>query len=279
MDYYKGLIPIIDYATPEGRDLAHPKHATYGAVPRDYSVQPEEMFDSPDQMKLVEESDWDGEYDFQEANKSSLEHMFIGADGKSPAFVNLDQDGDGYCWDYSTCQSIMLFRLSMGLPLVRLSGHAAAAIIKGGRDEGGWGGLSAQWAREHGMAIEGDGVGEWPVHSRNLKYDTPALRASMALHKVTANWADLTKSVYDQKLTIKQLATSGFRNLPGPVDFNWWGHSVCFVRWVRIEKGSWGPLILNSWLNYGRFGLAVLQGAHGKPDGALTFYGVTVSPT
>ncbi len=277
MDFYKKHIPILDYSTPEGRDLAHPKHAAYGAVPRDYRIQPEEMFDSPDQMQLVKENDWDGEYDYQEANKNSLEHQFLGEDGKSPAFVNLDQNGFGYCWSFSTAQAIMLFRMSMGLPVVRLSGCATAAIIKGGADEGGWGGLSAQWAREHGYAIEGTGPGEWPEHNRSVQNDTPALRTSMALHKVTNNWADLTKSAYDQNMTLAQLATSGFRNLPGPVDFNWWSHSVCFLRWVRIAAGNWGPLILNSWLNYGRFGLAVLQGEHGKPDGALTFYGVTVS--
>src|SRR5882672_9072311 len=111
MDYYKGLIPIIDYATPEGRDLAHPKHATYGAVPRDYSVQPEEMFDSPDQMKLVEESDWDGEYDFQEANKNRQEHMVQCSDGKTTTFVNPIAVCCGYCCDYSTRESIMLLRI------------------------------------------------------------------------------------------------------------------------------------------------------------------------
>jgi hypothetical protein len=163
----------------------------------------------------------------------------------------------------------MISRMRDHLPLVRLNPHATAAIIKGGRDEGGWCGLSAKFARENGYAVEGDGPGQWPLHSRNLKYDTPAMRASMALHKITEDWVDLTRDVYDQQLSFKQLATCLLCNNPCPVDFNWWGHSVCAIRFVRIEKGSYGILILNSWKNWGRHGLAVLQGSKARPDSAV----------
>jgi len=44
---------------------------------------------------------------------------------------------------------------------------------------------------------------------------------------------------------------------------------VCQVRWVRIERGSWGPLILNSWKGWGRHGLAVLRGRQAVADGAI----------
>lgn len=273
-DFYKGSIPIIDADGP-ATDLSHPSDQSFGLVPRDYSVDPEPMFAPPSEMQLIPESEWDARFDEQEATESSLEHLYLR--GGKPAFVNLDQNGQGYCWAYSTGHSIMLDRLKQNLPLHRLNPHATAAIIKGGRDEGGWCGLSAKFARENGYAIEGNGPGEWPLHSRNLKFDTPELRAAMAKHKLTEEWTDLTRQVYDQNLTQAQCATCGFNNIPGPRDYNWWSHSVCGVRWVRIEKGSWGQLILNSWLNWGRFGLAVLRGKQAICNGGLAIRATTVS--
>ena len=122
-------------------------------------------------MELIPESEWDARFDEQEATQSSLEHIYLNGPNGGPAFVNLDQNGDGYCWAYSTGHSIMIDRMKRNLPLVRLNPHATAAIIKNGRDEGGWGGLSAKWGRENGYAEEGTGPGQWPLQSRNLKYD------------------------------------------------------------------------------------------------------------
>lgn len=276
MDFYKGVIPILD-ADNDGNDAFHPPGQAKGMVPRDYKQFPETMFAQPDEMQVVPKTEWDARYDEQEANQSSLEHIYLSGPNGTPKFVNLDQNGQGYCWAYSTGHSIMLDRLKQNLPMVRLNPHATAAIIKGGRDEGGWCGLSAKWARDNGYAVEGTGPGEWPLHTMNLKYDTPELRAEMAKHKVTEDWVDLTKQVYDQSLTTTQLATCGFNNIPCPSDFNWWSHSVCQVRWVRIEKGSWGPLILNSWLNWGRYGLAVLRGSQAIANGAVATRVTTAS--
>ena len=133
------------------------------------------MFASPNEMELIPESELDARYDEQEANQSSLLHLFLR--GGKAAFVNLDQNGDGYCWGYSTGQAIMVQRLAMGLPLIRLNPHATCAIIKKGKDEGGWGGLSAKFGTDFGYAEEGNGPGQWPLHLRSLKYDTPELRA------------------------------------------------------------------------------------------------------
>lgn len=265
--YYKGTIPILDDFGTKTTDLTHPKGVRFGMTPRDYSLFPEEMLAGPESIKVIPQSEWDSRYDEEEQTESSLEHKFLR--GGQPAFVNLDQNGDGYCWDYSNGHGFMMTRLRDGMPVVRVNPHASAAIIKGGRDEGGWCGLGAQFAKEHGWALEGTGVGQWPLHSRNLKYDTPSLRAEMAKLKVQEDVYDLTRRVWDQSLTTLQLATCGFNNIPAPSDFNWWGHSVCQIRWVRIERGSWGPLILNSWKGWGRFGLAVLRGSQAIANGAV----------
>jgi hypothetical protein len=274
-EFYKSDIPILDDARPVDRDTLRPGDVTFGLVPRDYSLYPQEYLGAPDEINVIEPSEWDARYDADEEAQSSLEHLFLR--GGVPAFTNLDQNGDGYCWDYSNGHAAMLTRLRDRREPVRFNPHASAAIIKGGRNEGGWCGLGAKFAAEHGWAVEGTGPGQWPLHSRNLKYDTPALRAEMAKYRTTEEWRDLTKQDWDHTLTSKQLATCGFNNVPAPSDFNWWGHSVCQVRWVRIERGSWGPLILNSWKGWGRHGLAVLRGSQAVANGAVAVR--TTSPT
>jgi hypothetical protein len=267
-DFYKGTIPIIDTEGPN-TDLSHPKGMTFGLVPRDYSVDPASMFAPPSEMELIPQSEWDARYDEQEELQSSLEHIYLSGPNGGPAFVNLNQNGHGYCWAYSTGHSIMIDRLKRNLPPIRLNPHATAAIIKGGRDEGGWCGLSAAHGRDFGYAEEGNGPGQWPLHSRDLRNDTPLLRAEMAKRKIEEEWTDLTQAVYDQNLTEAQCATCGFNNIPGPRDYNHWRHSVCGLRWVRIERNDWGQLILNSWPNWGRFGLAVLRGSKKICNGGL----------
>jgi hypothetical protein len=273
-EFYKGTIPILDESRPMDRDILRPEDGVgYGYVERDYNLYPEEMFDPPSGIELVPASEDDARYDEQEATKSSLEHIYLSGPNGEPAFDALDQDGDGYCWAYSGGSAIMLDRLKQNLKPVRLNPHSAAAIIKKGRNEGGWCGLSAQFYREVGIGEEGTGPGQWPLHSRNIqKYDTAECRASMAKYKVLEDWVDLTRQVYNQTMTERQLATCGFNNIPAPSDFPWWAHSVCQVRWVRIEKGSWGPLILNSWKkSWGRYGLAVLRGSQRTAGGAVAF--------
>jgi len=272
-EFYKGTIPIFDPDIDESG--LRPDGVSYGLVPRDYSQDPESLFAPPSEIQIIPESEWDARFDEQERLQSSLEHMYLSGPNGQPRFVNLDQNGHGYCWAYSTGHAIMLDRLRRNLPLVRLNPHATAAIIKRGRDEGGWCGLSAKFGREHGYAIEGNASGQWPLHSRNLQYDTPQLRLEMAKYKIDEDWCDLTRQVYDQNLTRSQIAACGFLNIPGPRDYQWWGHSVCGVRWVRIERGSWGQLILNSWKGWGRYGLGVLRGEKSLTMGALAIRSTT----
>lgn len=267
-DFYKGNIPIIDTEAPDN-DVLFPKEATFGLVERNFDEFPEPMFAPPGDMVLIPESEWDARYDEQEEQKSSLEHLYLSGPNGTPAFRNLDQGTEGYCWNYSVGHSAMMERLKRGLPIVRLNPHSGAAIIKNGRNEGGWCGEGAQFMTDFGMAPEGNGQNQWPAQSRDLRYDTPAMRAEMAKYRITESWMDLTRRVWDRNMTRAQVATCGFNNIPGPRDYNWWTHSVCGIRWVRISRGNWGQLILNSWLRFGRHGLAVLEGPKAICNGGL----------
>ena len=266
--FYKGNIPIIDDDSAT-TDTAFPAGATYGYVERDLATSPITMFGAlPSAIKVIPRSEWDARYDEQEAQQSSLEHIFLNGPNGEPAFINLDQNGYGDCWAFSTGHSTMIQRLKSNQPLMRLNPHATAVILN--QLDGWWCGLSAKLAREVGQAEDGSGPGQWPGHSRSRSHDTPALRAAMAANRISEEFVDLTRDVYSQNLTEDQLATCLFNNQAGPVDFNWWGHSVCAIRWVRIEPGDFGLLILNSWQGWGRHGLGVLRGSKRRPDGALS---------
>lgn len=257
-------IPIIDDNTTP--DILFPTGAGFGHDPSQYVP---DMFASPDQLKLIPDSEYDARFDEQNATESSLEHVYL----RKWVGPCLDQNGQGYCWDYSTTGANMLWRLARNFPFVRLCGHAAASIIKNGKDEGGWCGLSYQFQSENGQAPEGNGPLEWPEHgfgkSLNARFQEAAFKTNMARFKITDGIYDLGKPAYSQQLKQSQLVTCLFNNNPSPVDFNFWSHSVCGVRWVRISANEWGLLILNSWKGWGNRGLAVLRGVKARPDGAV----------
>lgn len=255
---------IIDDSTPN--DVLFPAGFARGYVERDYSLYPREMFDPPTDMKLIPRSEWDARIEEQERLQSSLEHIRMASGPNGGHIPSMDQNGHGYCWTYSTGMSVQLIRAVQGQPYVRLNPHAVGAIVKGGRDEGGWCGLSAKFLREVGIPSEEF----WPGHSLSLSNDTAAMRDSAALHKVTEEWVDLTRAVYDQTLTFDQVATCLLLGLPCALDFNWWAHSVCGIRLVKVEAGSYGIKILNSWTdNWEEKGMAVLRGEKAIPNGAL----------
>lgn len=266
MEFYKGIIPIIRRSLDEGfiSGITGETHPT-GCVPRDFDEDPVEMGDSPAGMQLIDPSNYDAAWEEQEAMESSLLHMFL-RNGK-PAFEPLNQNPNGYCWAFSTGVACMLDRMKQNLPPIRINPTATAAIIKNGADRGGWCGLSCKFGREHGWAVEGSGPGQWPGNTRNLRYDTPELRASMAQHKIVEDWYDLGRREYDQKLTQQQLFTLSFNAMPTALDYNRFAHSMGSLGVVRIERGHWGPLIIQSWPHYGYHGLAILAGMW--PDNAI----------
>jgi hypothetical protein len=269
-DKYRGVIPIVDRrgGIPPGFRDAAEEYRT-GAEPRDYDEFPDEMMTSPSEMTLIPRTEWDARFDEENETGSSLEHRFLGPNLNQPEFVNLDQGPIGYCWAASTAHAMMMKRLASNLPVARLSLHSVAAIIKNGRDEGGWCGLSAKYIRENGIAVEGNGPGQWPALSRNVRNATPEVREAMRRHTITEDWYDMGRREWEQSMTIDQIATQLMNINPVAADFDWWGHSVCLLRLVRIERGSWGWLMLNSWRGWGHHGLAVIRESEMKPMGAV----------
>lgn len=227
------------------------------------------MFAPPSEMTLIPRSEWSARIKEQEALKARVSDY--------RTWPSLDQGQVGYCWAHSTTGATMLVRSLMNLPYVPLSAYAIAATIKKGADEGGWCGLSAQFARERGIPAQSI----WPQGDRNYRqHDKPETWESAKLHVVTEDYADLTVQAYDQNMSFDQVA-SWLLAGGGPcaVDFNWWSHSVCAMDVVEVERGSYGLRILNSWGDsWEDRGTSVLRGQKAIPDGAIGFRVVTASP-
>lgn len=239
----------------------------HGLVPRDYRIHPAEMFEPPSAITVKPRSEWSAFLKEQVRLQARLSDL--------RTWKTLDQDGQGYCWAYSTTGCVQYLRAVNNQPYVRLSAHAVGCKVKNFRNEGGWCGLSAKFHREQGCPS----VELWPEKSMSRSNDRPEVWANAALHKVTEDWVDLTRDVYDQNLTEEQIATCLMSGIPCALDFNWWSHSVCGVNWVEVEPGSFGPMIDNSWTDaWGENGTAVLRGSKAKANGAVALRVTGASP-
>ena len=266
------LEPIIDDDTPDGSELLHPPGFGLGGEPRDFAVDPPEMFDPPSAMPLIPRSEWPARIKEQEELKSRLSDVLLAA-----GIPSMNQGPNGYCWGHSTVGCVQAVRAVNNQPYVPLSAYAVCATIKRGANQGGWSGLSAKFLRERGVPSQS----LWPQGDRDYrKYDKPEVWANAALHKVTEEWTDLTRDVHSLNLTFDQLASCLLRGIPCAIDLNWWSHAIMACDLVEVEAGSFGVRIRNSWGDqYGDKGFAVLRGSKAVPDGALAIRVSTVSIT
>lgn len=253
-----------------------------GYVPRDYTRNPVGSYAGvkPFDLPLIPRNEWSSRIKDRVESQSTLADLrTIGDNGKH--IKSLDQNGNGFCWAYSTAAAITACRIRDNQPYVRLSAHAVACKIKNFRDEGGWNPLSVEFAIKNGYPD----VSAWPEKSMSRQYDTTATWLNAARHKITDGWMDLTPPVYDRNLTFDQVFTSVLLHIYCPVDYNWQGHSVCAVDPIEVDSSlplsdinRWGLRIWNSWTdNWSALGMGVYRGNKAVPDGATACKGTTQS--
>ncbi len=161
------------------------------------------------------------------------------------------------CWAHSSTSASLIVRAVAGEPYADLSAYCVACIIKGYRDEGGWGSESLEWIAENGIPSSEF----WPQQSMDRSNDNPAMRANAKLHRIT-EWMDL------QPNNKAQLVTCLLLGIPVVVDFNWWSHSVCAIDLVSLS-----PFRIRIWNSWGdkwsENGTGILEGSKAIPDGQI----------
>lgn len=264
-----------------------------GAIPRDFSVQPCPM--QAVQFPLIPRTEWPERIRDKIAAKSQLSDIRNRAASGQP-IKSYDQNGQGYCWAYSTVACITLARACANQPHVRLSAHSVACVVKKFRDEGGWCGLSMEYVQAKGVVPES----HWPAKSMSSANDTPANWEEAKKYVVAEGWVDLDAAVYDRNLTFDQVITLLLANYPTVGDFNHWSHSVCLMDAVdgaqqrQTTRGVDGKLLdlaafervwalndprtagigvrlWNSWTDaWSQNGTGLLTGNKAVPDGAVS---------
>lgn len=161
------------------------------------------------------------------------------------------------CWAHSSTSACLLIRALNNQPYADLSAYAVACIIKGYRDEGGWGAESLEWIAQNGIPTSEF----WPQQSMSRSNDNPAMRENAKLHRVT-EWMDM------EPRNVDQLVTCLLQNIPVVIDLNWWAHSVCAMDLVSIS-----PFRIRIWNSWGdswsEAGTGILEGNRAIPDGMI----------
>jgi len=226
--------------------------------------------DAPGQIKLIPRSDWSAIIKERKARKAGLKFLRKRA-ANGQQMPTLDQNGQGYCWAYSVARCIQYCRAYANLPYQRLSAHAVACKVKNFRDEGGWCGLSAEYARQHGYPS----IATWPEKSMSRSNDRPEVWEEAKQNIITEGYYDLSLPVYNQNMMEEQIMTCLLNDIPVAADFSWWGHSVGLIDADEIESGNFTYEGDNSWTDgWGEQGSFSLAGSKKKTMGAVAIAGI-----
>ena len=215
-----------------------------GLIPRDYDTHPVGYFCPPmeamEGMVLYPEDEWVDRINEKWANESwPLHHIKRGKFGKP--CPNYYQNGWGFCWYYSTAHAMTGIRTMMGLPYVALSPFAAAYLLRGGKNQGGWGGESAEDCMNNGIPED-----EVAPNLKTPVRNTPELQASRARHKLQEIYMDLQAAKYDRKMSRKQYVSAMLQNCVCINDYPFWSHSVCATALKADSAGNIESVIWNS---------------------------------
>lgn len=210
---------------------------------------------------LIDKSNWDAAIDEQIALLARVSDCI-----DFPAF---DQDGLPTCWAICTAQCYSIKRRCVGLPHRQMSGCSLAVPISGGH-RGGYEGNSMRMAIEDGIAA----TDYWPENNTSNSLNSkPEVTADRLLHKVLM-FLDMDGD--------QQWATACLRKLPGVFAYNWMSHCMTMCDFVRIEAGSYGYRVRNSWRDdwgaknsKGVGGFAVYRTGKGTPDSGMVMSEIT----
>jgi hypothetical protein len=246
-----------------------------GLIARDYEAVPVGSYAaapawSLDDMPLIPWEEMPERIKDMERTKSRISDIYERGNYGN-RIPSLDQNGQGYCWAYSTAACVQALRAIANMPYVQLSAHSVACKIKNFRDEGAWGCLSLDFAKENGYVP----TSLWPEKSMSRAHDNEANWRAAREFRVTEGFVELEPEVYDRDMSIQQQLTCLLNMIPVIGDFNYWGHSVgifdavdAFPDRSARDPSRYGTRIKNSWRDgWGKLGYAVMTGSKAFANG------------
>lgn len=171
-----------------------------------------------------------------------------------------DQNGTNYCWTYGVVTAINCMRAWRNMPYVEFSRESVAAVIKGYRNNGGWGEEALKHIVKYGLMPQN----LWPKHYlRDGKYNTEENKKIALNYRVTE-----FEFLPDRNFLAEMSALCDYNAVA--VGFNKWSHEVCSIDPVIVGSNTLGRMIWNSWTDsYGDKGMAVLTEGYGPADDAV----------
>ena len=175
--------------------------------------------------------------------------------------ITKNQARTNYCWVNGVVYALEAQRVKQGHKYQSFSPASAGAIIKGYRNQGGWGGQACEYIKEHGVAPSE----LWPDNAIDRQYDNDETRKAREPFKID-EYYDVVDNGMNARERFDRMATALLSGFLCPVAYNWWGHVVCAVD-IVWKDGQWFVLCMNSWgASYGEQGLFLLREGKGTPD-------------
>lgn len=186
-------------------------------------------------------------------------------------FDPLNQSRTKYCWNNGPVGSVKTTRRIQGLKLVNLSPASVGGPITGYRNRGGWEGDAYEFLVSDGAST----VDLWPANAIDNDYNTSEVQESRKYFKVN--------ELVDCDDDFDAFATCCLLTMPGGFAYNWMRHVMEMCDLVKVESGSYGLRVRNSWGKWGAknelgyYGFAVYREGKGTPDSGWMIRQVTPS--
>ncbi|MEL6895767.1 MAG: hypothetical protein AAFP90_06685 [Planctomycetota bacterium] len=191
--------------------------------------------------EIFPESQWPELIRFHEENNSSPDHHHIASGCKI-----LNQRRTNYCWIHGPAGAMQVALAQAGYDPPHLSAAATGALIKRGRNVGGWGAeaIDGIVGNRYGMPT----VDVYPEGTINLNLArSERVRRSAAVN----DELEFLKLPRERDRVPLQVIASVLLNphepMPISTGFAWWGHLTFHSKFGRDQRNRWGCINVNSW--------------------------------
>ncbi len=253
---------IIDDSTPDHKFIGGEGMST-GYFGMFRSAEDMSGFSALDPKWLVDSSEWQPRCEEMDTTKTRISDLRNQA-GMKPK----NQKSLSYCWIFGPTGCVETMRCVQGEKYVSLSPASRGAVIKNGRNVGGWGQEAFEGIAKDGLVPSED----WPDTSLDLrKYNTVENRAKAQNYKAV-EWDVLVSGA------TKETSSCLFHRKPVAIGLGWWGHLVYAVDPVWLD-GELCWRCVNSWGDIPDYpnGYFILRGRKMTPNDACCPRSVSAS--